>query len=176
MKYALIALLLFIGSSVTAVELPEHLLQLKKSLRNDIKIGSVTRNTIRNDEREKIERLKFHTYQDEQDDLNYRIRITLELTSKTTGEAYFAQFACKQPSLPLEYTGQTTWEFQIPHGEVEKAKLTAYAIQYGFLEDGFFVPVAEKFDDVDSVEEITGRTTDRLEGLSLVDWVHTYRE
>jgi len=187
MKRCLIALILLACCfSASAKKLPEHLAKLPKELlekreqmEGRIKIGSVNDTTIENDDDEEISVLKFYTCQDERDNLNYRMRVTIELTDdRGKGDSYFAQLSCKQPSVPLEYTGETTWEFHLPHGELKKVKMTAYAVQYGFFESGTFVPVSEKFDDVDSAEEITTRTTTRIEGkgVILAGTINTYRE
>jgi hypothetical protein len=156
-------------------ELPAALTEMKEELDGRIKIGSINDDTIRDDDDQKIEVFKFHTYQDERNMLDYRMRVTIELTSKS-GETRFAQLLSPQRPVPPEYTGESDWEFQLPHGDLEKAKLTAYAVQYGFFKDGVFVPVAEEFDDVDSAEEITERTTTRLNGLRLTGNSHWYRE
>ena len=187
MKRLLIALILLANCfSASAKKLPDHLanlpenlLEKREELDGRIKIGSVNDSTIKNDADEKVTVLKFYTCQDERDKLNYRMRVTIELTdNRGKGGSYFAQLSCKQPTIPDEYTGETTWEFHLPHGALEKCKLTAYAVQYGFLEGDVFVPVDEKFDDVDSAEEITDRTTTRIEGkgVHLADWTHTYRD
>jgi len=185
MKHCLIALLLLASCfSAAAKKLPEHLANLPENLlekREDlvgrIKIGTINDNTIRDDEGGKVEVLKFHTYQDERDQLHYQLRVTLELTgNRGKGESCFAQLSKRTKSYPLEFTGEIDWEFQLPHGDLEKAKLTAYAIQYGFFEDGVFVPVEEQFDDVDCVDEITDRTNTRLKGLRLTDRTLWFRE
>ncbi len=187
MKRLLIALILLASCfSASAKKLPEHLTKLpanllekREDLEGRIKIGSITETDFENDADEEVSVLKFYTCQDERDKLNYRMRVTIELTdNRGKGDSYFAQLSCKQPTIPDEYTGETTWEFHLPHGGLEKAKLTAYAVQYGFLDGGVFVPVDEKFDDVDSAEEITERTTTRIEGkgVYLADWTHTYRD
>ncbi len=177
MKRTIIPLILLAGISILAAEIPLHLEEKREGLEGRIKIGTVNDTTIKNDNDEKVTVLKFHTYQDERDKLNYRMRVTIELTDKRgKGDCYFAQLSCKQRTPPLEYTGETDWEFQLPHGDLEKVKLTAWAVQYGFLEGRIFVPVAEKFDDVDRAEEITERTKTRIDGLRCTRTFHWYRE
>lgn len=176
MKKTLISLVLLASTALSA-KIPEHLLEKKEHFEGRIKIGSVTDTTIKNDADEKVTVLKFYTCQDERDKLNYRMRVTIELTDKRgKGDSYFAQLSCKQRTPPIHYTGESDWEFQLPHGNLEKPKLTAYAVQYGFLEEGVFVPVAEKFDDVDSADEITDRTSSRLNGLKCTKIFHWYRD
>lgn len=140
-------------------------------LQKSVKILSINEDTVRADDDSKSEAIKFSTYQDENDDaLNFRMRITVELTDKNK-KTYFAQMARGQGALHEEYTGEDNWEFQIPHGDLERPKVTAYAIQYGVLCDGEFIPLAEEFDDVKSADEITARTTNRIDIKST--W-HTY--
>jgi len=153
-------------------ELSDEIVELKKSRKSKVKIGSVSDDTIRNDEDKKIEVLKFHTYQYEDDELTYRICVTVELTDNQD-DVYFAQLAREQGSVHKDYTGEDSWEFQIAHGDLEKPKLTAYAIQYGFFTDGIFVPIAEEFDDVDRLEEITERATAGRIDMQITK--HTYQ-
>ncbi len=178
MKYFLTALILSACCFIsTAAELPAPLVEKMESLEGRIKIGTVSDNTIRNDDGGKVESLKFHTNQDERDKLHYQIRVTIELTdNRGKGDRYFAQISERAKSYPLEFTGEIDWEFQLPHGDLEKPKMTAYAVEYGFFEDGVFVPVAEELDDVDSADEITDRTTTRLEGLRRTECTRWFRE
>lgn len=144
-------------------ELPAELAKLQKKLASSVKIGTVNSDTVRNDNNEKIEVFKFHTYQDERDkNLIFRVRVTVEMMDKS-GSSCFAQLNREQGPLHQEYTGEDDWEFQIPHGSMDRPKVTAYAIQYGILEDGVFIPVVEKLSKVDSVDEITKRTACRAE-------------
>jgi len=139
--------------------------------KKSVKIISINEDTVRGDDDSKSEVIKFSTYQDENDDaLNFRMRITVELKDKSK-KTYFAQMARGQGALDSEYTGEDNWEFKIPHGDLERPKISAYAIQYGILCEGEFIPVVEEFDDVDSAEEITVRTTTRIDIQSTK---HTY--
>ncbi|MBI9019993.1 MAG: hypothetical protein JEZ10_01890 [Verrucomicrobia bacterium] len=140
-------------------------------LQQSVKIGSVNSDTIRGDDDTKSEQIKFFTYQDENDDaLNFQMRITAELTDKSK-KTYFAQITRGQGELHEDYTGEDNWRFQVPHGDLNRPKLTAYVIQYGVLCEGEFVPLAEAFDGADSADEITARSTTRVDIKST--W-HTY--
>ena len=161
--------------SAMADGLSEDLAALKKDREKKVKIGGVKDDTIRNEADEKIESLKFYTNQYEDDDLTYRVRVTIELTDKEKN-IYYAQLQRGQGSLPDDYTGEDTWEFQVPHGTLDKPKMSAYAIEYGFFKDGQFVPVVAEFDDVDSAEEITERATAGRADMQITEHTYKYRD
>lgn len=162
MKRFLISLALLLGCSISfGAELSPELATLKEKLSSTIKIGSVNIDTIRDDNGNKIEVIKFHTYQDERDkDLNFRMRVTVEMTDKSD-QTCFAQINREQGAVHEEYTGEDDWEFQLPYGDLERPKVSAYAIQYGIFDAGQFIPVVEAFKNCDSAEEITARTACR---------------
>lgn len=173
MKRCLMMIVLLASCSfLYGAELSAELAKLQKKLSNSVKIGTVNSDTIRNDNNEKIEVFKFHTYQDERDKgLNFRVRVTVEMTDKA-GNTCFAQLNREQGPLHEEYTGEDDWEFQMSHGSMERPKVTAYAIQYGILEEGVFIPVVEKLSKVDSVDGITKRISCRTE---FTKTLHYYR-
>ena len=143
-------------------ELSKDLLKLQEDLSSRTKIGTVNDTTLRDNDK-KFEVLKCSTNQDpRKKDLNFRMRVTVELTDKAENTCW-AQINREQGPVDKEYTGEDVWEFRIPHGEMEKPKVTAYAVQYGILKDGEFIPVAEKFSKVDTVEEITSKSANRIE-------------
>ncbi len=178
MKRILTVLFLLTGIAATAAELPAHLLEMQKEYKGRIKVGSVSDSTVRDDNDEKYEALKFSTTQYTKDHaLHYQLRVTVELSNRKTGESGFAQLSETQKGFSGKITGAIDWEFQIPHGAMGKrAKITAYAIEYGLVEGDVFVPIAGDYDDVDSAAEITERTTTPLPGLKRTEktiWVHT---
>lgn len=158
----LLCTLLTITSATIGATLPDHLAEKKEEMERRIKLGGINDSTFKNDDDEKLEVVKFHTYQDERDDLMYRMRVTIELIDKND-QTCFGQLMVPPRPYPTGYTGESDWEFQIPHGDMKRPKINAYAIQYGFIEDGTFVPVAEDFDDVESPEEIVNRNDNRVE-------------
>lgn len=144
-------------------ELSDDLIKLKEDLSSRTKIGTVNSDTLRGNDGKKSEVFKLSTYQDERKkDLNFRMRVTVQMTDKADNTCY-AQINREQGPVDLEYTGEDTWEFHIPHGEMDKPKVTAYAIQYGIFKDGVFIPVVEKLENVDSVEQITSKSACRVE-------------
>jgi hypothetical protein len=164
MKYLFSLLaLLSVCIPLCGEELSPETLQLKEKLSKSVKIGTIGIDTLRDSDDRKIEIFKFHTYQDERDkDLNFRVRVTIEMTDKA-GQTCFAQLNREQGSVHEDYTGEDDWEFQISHGDLDKPKVSAYVVQYGILENGTFIPVSEKLWKVDSVDEITKRTSCRTE-------------
>ncbi len=182
MKYRLLTSLICLGCSLAfGADLSEELEDLKDDRDGQVRIGTVNDDTIRTDDDEKIEVLKFSTFQGQSDELTYRIRVTLELTdNRGKGDVYFAQLQREQGPIPIDspdqvYLGTDSWEFQIPHGELKKPKLTAYTIEYGFFKDGVFVPVAEEFKKVDSADEIKDRADHRLD-LQITKHTYQYRD
>jgi len=155
-----------------------------KRLRTRVKISSVDDLTIKNEDREKVEVVKIYTYQEKGDPNKkdtYRIRVAVELTDKEKN-TYFARAeraqgkVCERGSQITDYLGRDDWEMHIPHGNMDRPKVTAYAIQYGILNEGEFIVLAEDYDDVDSMEELMERTTTRLENVKTIDHYFWYED
>ncbi len=172
MKYYIL-LAVFCASCFMAVgeELTED--QLEK-LQRSVKIGSVSDDTIKGDDGKKITVVKFYTYQNEDDKYNFRMRVTLELKDRSKN-TYFAQIMKAQGEVDTEYTGDDNWKFQVPNGDMERPKVSAYAIEYGILHDGQFISLVEDFDDVDSADEIKERSPTRIENM-MGQHSYSYRE
>ncbi len=141
-------------------------------LERSVKIGSVNDDTVENDADEESEQLKFYTYQNEDDDYNFRVRITMELTDRSKN-TYFAQLMKPRGVVDTEYTGEDNWKFEVPHGDLERPKVTAYVVQYGIQMGAEFIVLAEETDDVDTVEELTERSPTRLEQKPVI--LHQYK-
>jgi hypothetical protein len=139
---------------------PNELERLRKKLSGTVVLRDVTRSTVSDDQDKKFELVKFNTYQDKRDIVDLTMRVTIELADKD-GQTCFAQLSHNQGSRDTEYTGEDGWEFRIPHGELEDAKLSAYVIDYGILQDGVLTTVAKKLYKVKSVDEITTRVSCR---------------
>jgi len=172
-----ILLIVFFLSCLGAVGAEISEKELKK-LGKSVNISSVVDSTIKNEDREKVEVVKIYTYQrrkDETVDFNYRIRVTVELTDREKN-TYFAQVARRQGSVHTDYLGKDEWEIQIPHGDMERPKVTAYAIQYGIVNGGEFIVLAEEFDDVDTLEELTERTTTRIDEVKAIEHYYWYTD
>lgn len=150
----------------------------KEDLEDSVKIGGVNDDTIEDDNDTKFEQLTFYTYQDEDsvEDYTFYIKVTVELTEKKSKKSYYAQFARKQGDVDTEYTGQDNWDFTVAYGDLKKPKITAYVIQYGIIEDKEFIVLTEEMDDVDSLEELTTRSPDRLEQKPRILHMYSYRD
>lgn len=173
--FVVCAMTLAIMQTSLAAEIPEEFMELKEDRENSVRINAVSDRTVRNDAREKLEVISFFTNQNEDDKLIYKVRVTVEITDKS-GDVYYARIVKGQGALDEEYKGEDEWAFQIPHGELERPKITAYAIQYGFVKDKMLIPVYEEFDDVDSAEEIVERAdAGRLE-MKITKHTYQYLE
>jgi len=126
----------------------------------DIEIAGVRNTTIKDDDRKKIAVMEINTFQNEDDQgEGFRIRIVAEVSDKLK-KRYLVDFTGnRQGGLDTEYTGEDYWKLNLPYGELESPKITAYAIQYGFMDDTEFVVFAEKFDGVKSIDELLKRAT-----------------
>ncbi len=175
MKYYKLLLVLCVSCFVAVgAELSEK--ELKK-LEKSVKISSVVDETIKNEDREKVEVVRVYTYQDRGDPNKkyvYRFRMAVELTDKNKNTR-FARVerahgkVCERGSQITDYLGRDEWEMHIPHGDLERPKITAYAIQYGILNEGEFIVLAEDYDDVDTMEELMERTTTRVEDVKTIE-------
>ena len=96
---------------------------------------------------------------------DFRVRVTVELTDKKTSTVAYSQFAREQGGVDKEYTGIDDWQFLVPQGELKRPKVTASVIEYGVMVDGEFIVLAQDFDHVDTLEELTTRTPQRLEKM-----------
>ncbi len=172
MKMKLLSVMLLAGCLAVFGEISEEEME---RLGRYVGIDSVRDNTFRNDDREKIEVLEFNTTQDERNTEGYRVRVTLELTDKSKNK-YCAQLMRSQREVNSEYTGQDRWEFHVPHGELERPKVSAYVVEYGIMDEETFVPLAVEMDDVDSVEELTSRCTSRIEDGVKLKHAYYYRD
>lgn len=166
MKRQLISIL-FIACCITAfgIETSDEIKALKKELKNTVKIGTVQNNTIRDGNNEKTEQFLFYTNRDENCDKTFKMRVTIELTDdRGKGDVYYASLTQPHSGAGEDFTGEERWAFEIPHGNMNKPKVTAYAIQSGVIHNKEFTPIAEDLDNVDRAEEITEReNTQRID-------------
>lgn len=172
MKKMMLSLMLVAGCLAAFGEIDEKEM---KRLKRYVRINSVNDGTIRNDDREKIAVLKFNTSQDERDKEGFRVRVTVEMTDKSK-TSYYAQLMRKQAEVNSEYLGQDRWEFHVPHGELERPKVTAYVVEYGLMDEETFVPLVIEMDGVDSVEELIERCKARIEDGVKMKHAYYYRD
>jgi hypothetical protein len=144
--------------------LPDNLLKLAKRLEGETRIFLVKDDDVKVG-KSKYFTFRFVTFQNDkhQDEEpfnlfdQYRLRLTVQLTDRKTSTVVFAHHEedviKKKANLMIHYVG-TQWEFRIPFGEMQKPKLSAYVIEFGFEKDGYFIPLSVDLDEVDSADEI----------------------
>ena len=172
MKKMMLSVMLVAGCLAAFGEIDEKEM---KRLKRYVRVDSVNDSTFRNKDREKIAILKFNTSQDERDKEGYRVRVTVELTDKSK-DSYYAQLMRNQAEVSSEYLGQDRWEFHVPHGELERPKVSAYVVEYGLMDEETFVPLAVEMDDVDSAEELIERCKARIDKGVKMKHGYLYRD
>jgi hypothetical protein len=122
----------------------------------DVEISGVREDTYKDDDHKKYEMLEINTFQNEDDREGFRIYIVVELEDKYKTK-YLTGFKAAQPGgMSSDYTGEDYWKFYIPHGEMERLKITAYAVLYGIMDGNQFILLAEDYDGVKSIDEFRG--------------------
>lgn len=151
------------GSEKLPEEIPEELLDIADDYSDDARIFLVKDEEIEEGRREFVV-FKFRTFQDDSDEDTepkpfdeYMLRVTVQIKDRKTRELAYAQHEesvrKKKPLYMRLYEG-TQWEFRIPFGDMTKARVNAYAIEFGFEKDGHFVPLVTDYDQVRSADEI----------------------
>lgn len=163
MKYGLTAVLACAAClSAFSAEPADDAAKLIKQLKSSTRIGTVSDNIVRNDADVKVLTLKFYSYQDKRDKESiYQMRVTVEVEDKE-GNLYNGQTVRRQGGVPVDYTGEDDWEFQTPLPGLDKPKLTAYAVEYGILQEKTFIPLTAEFKRTKSAEEILERSKKQL--------------
>ena len=176
MKYWTVLLVgvCLVCSSALSADLSKDVLE---KLREQVKIGGVNDSTERGDDGEKMEVIKFYTYQDEDsvDDFKFRVRLVVELKDKKKN-TYFVAADKFQGEVDSEYTGEDNWEFKVKHGDLNKPKLSAYVIQYGIVHEKKFIVLAEETDGVDTLDELKARTTTQAESKAAIFHQYNFRD
>lgn len=176
MKYLFAVLVLFATFfSASAADLPDYLKDLQEKYANGMNVVSVSDDDFKDDNDNKFFVLKIVSRQDDRvTDLDYLMRVTFQLTDKKAKSVVFCQVEKKpRPVPPADYyADRTDWEIRLPFGQLKRPKLTAYAVEFGFRMDGYFVPVATDYDKVDSAEEIlNGEGTEmKTDYMSCAHW------
>lgn len=145
-----------------------------KMLKKESSIDNVRDDTIKNKDREKIETVEVTCVRNEDYQENFRIYIYVEIQDRAKN-TYLVEFAANQREVDSDFLGEEYWLLEMPHGELENPKVSAYAIQYGIVdEDGTFVLLSEEYDDVDSVDELKERTTTPFPGKCHLNFCYLY--
>ena len=146
-----------------------------KTLKKETQIGGVRSNTIKNKKREKIETLEIETYRNEDYPTGFRIYVAVEIQDKEKN-TYLVEYAGNQREVDSDFLGEEYWTLEIPWGDMERPKVSAYAIHYGIMDEDeeTFILLAEDYDDVDSMEELTARTTTPFPGTCQMTYYFIY--
>jgi hypothetical protein len=171
MKYYVLPFLFFAGCLMAGGELSKDALKQLE----DAEIAGIRDDTIKNDDRKKIELLEINTFQNEDDDgEGFRIRVVVELKDKAKN-LYIADFTGdRSGDIDSEYTGEDYFRFLMYHEDLLQLKVTGYAIQYGFMDDETFILLAEDYDDVKTLEELTERTKTPFPGKVVLKHYYMY--
>ena len=163
-NYVLLAVF-FASCFVAAGEFSEDELE---QFRDEVDIGGVSDTAFRNDDREKsvnfeVNILQFDSYPVDYDMSIFQIHVVVELTDKKKN-TYLVEYKGSPIQSHYEefqdyYDGEDYWNLYVPYGDFEKLKVTGYAVQYEVMDEKKFVLLAEDYDDVDTMEELTKRTT-----------------
>lgn len=154
-KHGLLVVLLVAGCLTAFGELSKDELNRLE----DLEIAGVRVDTDKDDNRNKIEVLEINTFQSDDDKgEGFRIRIVVELIDKEKN-LYRVDYTGNRPSgLDSEYTGEDYWQLYMPHGDMERLKVTASAVQYGFMDGEEFHVFAEDCDGTKTLDELLSRT------------------
>jgi len=137
-----------------------------KALKKELTLGAVVKSDFRDDKDQKFERYKLTTEQEKDDPFLGAVRFTVEMTDKA-GQVICGQKVQPQAKHPAEYAGRDEWTFDVPHGALDKPKITAYALEYGWETNKVFTPVEQEFYKVESAEEILARNKDSKQKLTI---------
>ena len=128
-----------------------------KELDSLMAIDSVSDTTERT-KRGKVEVMEIFFSSDEQGVDGIAFRIAVELTDKKKN-TYLAEMTGWHLEFPNSYSGEGYWTLKMPHGSLERLKITGYAAENGVMDGKKFVPFNGDYDDVKTYEELTRRTT-----------------
>lgn len=130
-----------------------------QSLKKELSMGSIVKTDFRDKEDQKNERVKLTTEQEKDSPFMGTMRFTVEVTDKA-GQTIYGQKTQLQAKHPPEYAGRDEWTFEFLHGAMEKPKMTAYVLEYGWETNKVFTPVKQEFYKAESAEEIMARNKD----------------
>ena len=122
--------------------------------------------------------MEISTFQNEDDTEGFRLKLPLRLRISKK-KTYLAEYKGRQPTdFDSEFLGEGVWQFLMPHGELERFKITAYAIQFGIMDEAAnrFVVCAEEYDDVETYNELTARTTNALPGTVTLKYFYMFED
>ncbi|QHI68824.1 hypothetical protein [Tichowtungia aerotolerans] len=175
----LILAFLALGLYSTAAEVSEEMAKLQDEYKGHMKIWAVEDDEEESSSGREYFLLKFESRQDVRDrHLNYEMHAAIQLTDKKTDQVVYAEATAVPSELPPDdfYADHTKWELKIPFGDMKKPKLTASAIEFGFIRNGQFIPIAVDYDKVDSMEEIVNSSAKEVKPKSFRHSHYAYNE
>ena len=161
MKYTMILVALFVSCVTSLGEIERK--QLKK-LERLVRIDAIRESTDKRNHDKKYEVLKIDYSSEDTGLEEVLIRVTVELTDKDKN-TYLVEELHGYGTFPEDtYLGEGDWALRMPHGSLERLKITGYAVENGVLDGKEFVPFNGEYDDVKTYEELTARTTTPFPG------------
>lgn len=130
-------------------------------------IDGVREDDWESEDHEEYELLQVATLQNPEDPLNYdmsrfRIRLAVEVTDKEKN-TYLVRFTGNSPGrYNSDYVGENYWNLYMAHGDLDRLKITGYAVQYGIMDSETFIPLVNTEDDTDEMRERVRQGTTRL--------------
>lgn len=157
--------LLALGLYTSAAEISEEVEKLQDDYKGHMKFWGIADDVYEAASGKEYFVLKFQSRQDVRDnDLNYEMHVTIQLTDKKTKTIGYAESIDSPGPVDVDkYLGYSDWEFRIPFNGMKKPKMTAYAIEFGFIKGGQFIPIYTDYDKVESAEEIVAAGGAKLE-------------
>jgi hypothetical protein len=146
-----------------------------KLLKKQISLGAVVKSDFRDAKDQKWERVKVSTEQDQDSPFMGTMRFTVELTDRAE-QTTCGQVLKLQGKHPSGYDGKDEWTFEIPHGTMEKPKITAYSLEYGWETNKVFTPVRQVFYKAESADEIMERNKNPKSKLKITSKAKAIRQ
>ena len=170
MKNYMLLAVFFASCFVAVGEFSEDELE---QFHDEVSVGGVSDTTYRNDAREKSVDFEVNIVQSDGYPLDYdmsifQIHVVVEVIDKKKN-TYLVEYKGGPVQSHYEdnldfYDGEDYWNLYIPYGDFERLKVTGYAVHYGVIDEEEFVLLAEDYDDVKTMEELTTRTTTPFPG------------
>jgi hypothetical protein len=104
---------------------------------------------------------------------DFRIRFLCEIMDPL-GNVWLMDFAGNQDDTDEEYVGTDEWQVFVPLDKFGDSTVSAYVLQYGIMNDGEFIPFAEKSMNAESAEELMARTSTSFRQKFLVRHRYDY--
>ena len=160
MKYMMIWVVLFASCVMAMGEVSKDQL---KDLERLVKIDGIHESTDKRNHDKKYAVLKIDYSSEDTGLEEVLIRVTVELTDKDKN-TYLVEELGGYGTFPDTYIGEGDWALRMPHGSLERLKITGYAVENGVLDGKRFVPFCGEYEDVKTYDELIARTTTPFPG------------